>query len=608
MSSEDRNVSMANAIKHYHALFSLPSRKELLILLLLGIPALCGFLYFAYFLSIGKMIEGMAFGLFTLVTPSLILDNSLNYKIGLEDPILTKRRLSGISLFQNIFWLIPLLSFVFLSPLLQEPLPIEYSLSIGFGFGLALRFSTIYSVSMMGVIKVVAISILQPLVSMFFMFIVWGTSNFSLLIMTLSSGILGCLGAIGFLISLNGFGFEKIGMPTFRLFRAFIANWTEGVREPLENYLEDISDEKDLSIVLVAFRNPSKIKAILAVPNFHPGPFKNVGSSHLPLLLEECIVKEVGSLVFVMHGTSGHEHDLPSQTENERFISVARQLLKFDNFSPYATMIKRGQINRGKASCQRFGEGLFVTLTRAPESTEDLPPEAGDISTEFGRLLGFDQVAVVDSHNCINGEWILPQKEVEDVIEAAKETMSESSESSLSRFQVGVSKLYPETYSLEQGMGPSGIGVLVIKMQGSIFCYITLDGNNMVSGLRERILERIRTLGISDGEIVTTDTHMVNALSLSDRGYHPIGEAIDQDLLLNQICEAVNLALEDLEPAEVAWNSGMAKRMKVFGLESLRRQLDFVHDATNYAKMAAAVSYGSCLLILFVLFSKIMIL
>jgi putative membrane protein len=157
-------------------------------------------------------------------------------------------------------------------------------------------------------------------------------------------------------------------------------------------------------------------------------------------------------------------------------------------------------------------------------------------------------------------------------------------------------------------MGPSGIGVLVIKMQGSIFCYITLDGNNMVSGLRERILERIRTLGIFDGEIVTTDTHMVNALSLSDRGYHPIGEAIDQDLLLNQICEAVNLALEDLEPAEVTWNSGMAKRMKVFGLESLRRQLDFVHDATNYAKMAAAVSYGSCLLILFVLFSKIMIL
>jgi putative membrane protein len=394
-------------------------------------------------------------------------------------------------------------------------------------------------------------------------------------------------------------------MPTFRLFRAFIANWTEGVREPLENYLEDISDEKDLSIVLVAFRSPSKIKAILVVPNFHPGPFKNVGSSHLPLLLEECIVKEVGSFVSVMHGTSGHEHDLPSQTENERFISVARQLLKFDNFSPYATTIKRGHMNRGKASCQRFGEGLLVTLTRAPEGTEDLPPEVGDISTEFGWLLGFDQVAIVDSHNCIDGEWTLPQKEVEDIIEVAKETMSESSEESLSHFQVGVSKLYPKTYSLEQGMGPSGIGVLVIKTQGSTFCYITLDGNNMVSDFRERILDRVRTLGILDGEVVTTDTHMVNVLSLSDRGYHPIGEAIDQDLLLDQIYEVVDLALKDLEPAEVAWNSGTAKRMKVFGLKSLRRQLDFVHDATNYAKMSATVSYGSCLLILFVLFSKL---
>ena len=608
MSSKDRNVSMTNAIKHYHTLFSLPSHKDLLILLSLGIPILCGFLYFAYFLSIEKMIEGVIFSLFTLVLPSLILDNSLNYRLGLEDPILTKRRLSGISLFQNIFWLIPLLSFVLVSPLLQEHLPIKYSLSVGFGFGLALRLSTIYSVSTMRIIKVVAISVLQPLISVFLMFTVWGTSNFSLLTLTFSSGILGCVGALGFLIPLNDFGFEKIGMPTFRLFRSFIANWTEGVREPLENYLEDISDEKDLSIVLIAFRSPSKIKAILVVPNFHPGPFKNVGSSHLPLLLEECIVKEVGSFVSVMHGTSGHEYDLPSQTENERFISVARRLLKFDNFSPYATMIKRGQINRGKASCQRFGEGLLVTLTRAPEGTEDLPPEVGDISTEFGRLLGFDQVAIVDSHNCIDGEWILPQKEVEDVIEVAKETMSESSEANLSHFQVGVSKLHPRTYSLEQGMGPSGIGVLVIKTQESIFGYITLDGNNMVSGLRERILERIRTLGISDGEVVTTDTHMVNALSLSDRGYHPIGEAIDQDLLLDQICEAVDLALKDLEPAEVAWNSGTAKCMKVFGLESLRRQLDFVHDATNYAKMSATVSYGSCLLILFVLFSKLVML
>jgi len=606
MDTQERNILMANAIKHYHALFSLPSHRVLLFLLVLGVPAICGLLYAAHFLSIKKTIEGMKFAFLTLVLPSLILDLSLNYKLGSHDPILTKRRLSGVSLFQIAFWLLPPLFFTLVSPLLPSPLSIRYGFSVGFGFGLALRLSVFYPVSSIGIARVIAISLIQPIVSMVIMFIAWGVLDTNLVVITLLSGFLGCIGAIGFLVSLNSFGFEEIGMPTFRLLRAFISNWTEGIRGLLESYFEDISNAKDLSIVLLAFRSSGKIKAILVVPNFHPGPFKNVGSSPLPFLLEESISQETGSFVSVMHGTSGHEHDLASQAENQKFISVAKQLLKFSNFSPYATVLTRSQFNRGKASCQRFGEGLLVTLTRAPESTEDLPPEVGAVLTEFGRNLGFNHVAVVDSHNCIDDNWVLPQEEIEDLVEAAKKTITDSSKNSLSHFEVGVSKLCPDTYSLDQGIGPGGISVLAIKTHGSIFCYITIDGNNMISGLREEILERIYAMGISDGEVVTTDTHMVNALSLSDRGYYPVGEAIDKDLFIDQICDAVDLALRDLEPAEVAWNSGVAKHMKVFGLESLKDQLEFVHEAVNYAKISATVSYGSCLLILLFLCSRLM--
>jgi len=596
---------MTNAVKHFHALFALPSHGGLLALLVLGVPALYGTLHAVYFLSIEKTIEGMAFSLFTLVLPSLILDPSLNHFLGSPDPILTKRRLSGVSLFQAVFWLLPSLFFLLFSPFFGELFPIRYGFSIGFGFVLALRLSVFYSVSTIGVARVIAISTILPIVSMVSMFIAWGDLNSKLLLVAVLSGGLGCIGTWGFLTSLNGFGLERIGMPTFRLFRAFISNWTEGVRELLESYLEDISAERDLSIVFLAFKSSGKIKAVLAVPNFHPGPFKNVGSSPLPLLLEESIAHETGSFVAVMHGTSGHEHDLPSQAENQKFISVARQLLKFTDFSPYATVIKRFQINRGKASCQRFGEGLLVTLTRAPESTEDLPQEIGATLTEFCRHLGLGHAAVVDSHNSIDDDWVLPQEEIKDVEEAAKKAMSRSLKDHLSHFEVGVSKLHPGAYSLDQGMGPSGISVIAIKVRESIMCYITLDGNNIVSGLREKILDRVYALGVSDGEVVTTDTHMVNTLSLSDLGYHPIGEVIDQDPLIDHICNAVKSALKDLEPVEAAWSSGTVKHVKVFGLKSLKNQLDFVHDAVNYAKVSATVSYGSCLLILFVLCSRL---
>jgi len=607
LSVNERNVSITNAVKHYNALFSLPSHKSILFLLVFTVPLICGLIYVVYFFSILKIIQGVLFGLFSFVYPSLILDFSLNRILGSSDPLLTRRRLSAISLFQIGFWLVPSLSVALISLLLPEPLSIEYSLSIGFGFAVALRLSVFYSVSTLDIIQVHALSIIQPVVSIFAMFLFWGGFDSKLLSIVLLSGILGFVGAWGFMLSLDSFGIQKIGMPAFRLLRIFIVNWTEGVREPLEEFLEEISNETNLSIVLLAFRSSGRIKAILAIPNFHPGPFKNVGSSSLPFLLEKTIAHKTDSFVSVVHGTSGHEHDLPSQAENEKFISTAISLLNFDNFSPYATVMNRHRINRGKASCQRFGGGLLVTLTRAPESTEDLPKEVGEVLTDFASNQGLNHVGVVDSHNCIDDEWILPSKEVEDLIDAARRAMSISSNDSLSKFQVGVSKLYPETYSLDQGIGLGGISVILIETQGFLSCYVTVDGNNMIRGLREKILERISSLGISGGEVFTTDTHSVNALSLSQRGYHPIGEVIDHELFIDQIYQTVDRAFADLEPAEAAWNSGQVKNIKVFGLESLRSQLNFIHDAINYAKIAAIISYGSCLIIFSVIFSRMII-
>jgi len=53
----------------------------------------------------------------------------------------------------------------------------------------------------------------------------------------------------------------------------------------------------------------------------------------------------------------------------------------------------------------------------------------------------------------------------------------------------------------------------------------------MVSNLRERILKNIIELGVPDGEILTTDTHVVNA-TITGLGYHPVGEVIDNEKLI----------------------------------------------------------------------------
>ena len=90
--------------------------------------------------------------------------------------------------------------------------------------------------------------------------------------------------------------------------------------------------------------------------------------------------------------------------------------------------------------------------------------------------------------------------------------------------------------------------------------YVVIDGNNMVSGLREEILTSLKGLGIEEGEVFTTDTHSVSALILGKQGYHPIGEAMDKRKLVDYIKQATLEATSKLEPVQGCMQKHYGKR------------------------------------------------
>jgi putative membrane protein len=117
--------------------------------------------------------------------------------------------------------------------------------------------------------------------------------------------------------------------------------------------------------------------------------------------------------------------------------------------------------------------------------------------------------------------------------------------------------------------------------------YITIDGNNMVSGLRERILSAVSEMGVDEGEVFTTDTHAVNAVVLDARGYHPVGEAIDHETLIKCVKEATAKALANLEPAEVGWRTETVPNVKVIGENQIQALCMLVDKASRRARNAA---------------------
>ena len=106
----------------------------------------------------------------------------------------------------------------------------------------------------------------------------------------------------------------------------------------------------------------------------------------------------------------------------------------------------------------------------------------------------------------------------------------------------------------------------------------------MVSELREKILSTLQSVGINEGEVFTTDTHAVNAVILSERGYHPIGEAMDHEKLIDCIKEATLAAMSNLEHAKVAARSITVPNVKVIGEKKLETLCLLTDETLQKAK------------------------
>jgi putative membrane protein len=209
---------------------------------------------------------------------------------------------------------------------------------------------------------------------------------------------------------------------------------------------------------------------------------------------------------------------------------------------------------------------------------EDIPFHLGKEVERLAKTR-FKHVAVVDSHNCITDARIFTEQELADLKEAASLAI-ESPLSSRAEFEMGAAKSAFEVGGPEQGVGPGGISVLVLKTFGQVVAYVTIDCNNMALHLREKILASLECLGINGGEIMTTDTHVVNGLVPARLGYHPLGEAIDHNVVIDHVRATVERAKQDLEEAAVSVSSGSV-RVKSLGSKSLENLMSFMYGVAK---------------------------
>ncbi len=574
VTEDSLNQSMNKARRHYSSLFFLPSFKSALA----GVAAMCliaGSLTVLFYPS----LEGLAFG-FVMGATVFLLDFLVDWVISkkiLADPVFVLRRTVVLSFFSWIFWLAIMLVGFGLG-LVLGPMWWVKTCLMGFAVLLTLRTVVLFSVASAKAFSRLVAVVLQPIASIVPFTVFWIAHNFPLvgfLPFLVISPFVAVISAYYFLNVLDRMGKKENGQPSLTMFRAFMLNWVASLNAPLENFLEQLGEDADVEVSCLKFES-SKPKAAFIVPLVHPGPFKNIGSSLLPSLMKESFEREIGGDACVPLGLLGHELDAASQLQNRKIIDQVVRAAKSLGAIDKATPMVRFSQGFVTANCQIFGKTAFLSFTLAPKTTEDLPQELDSIIRDEAAKLGLESAIVVNAHNSLTENTQI-EASLDTLRSVAVNCMENAALQQALPFEVGSATVHPAEFSLKDGMGAGGITAIVIKVADQTTAYVVVDGNNMVTGLREKIQSALNSTGFKQSEVFTTDTHAVSAVVVGHRGYHPVGEAMNQERLIARISEAVKNAAGNLEVCKVACHSITVPKVRVIGgacLESISILVD----------------------------------
>ena len=522
-------MSTGNIHRRFSLLFTLPSTFKIIFLIIITsfIISVISTVYDSYLELLINIIKlDLIILIITLIETTLLRNNSLA----------SFRRLGFISIISNILWIIFSL-FGYL--ILYE----KFILFIIFGtlISVMFRFLVYRSVFSNNIYTILILSVTQPF---FLTYIILDFKLFNYLLekpILLGSGIILILSVIIILHIVELVGYKIIKISPISMFRAFLKAWTSEEANSLEEIIEELSSSGSVMTNTIIFDKETS-KSILVIPEIHPGPFYPIGSSNLPFNIFEHFQKR-GFSPLILHGVSGHDLNLSSRKE------VDKLLLSYENLNSLSkgkTCSIPIDFRVGKALAHgiAFGDTAIIFLTLSPHGMEDFPREIIRPLEEESKLHEFKHLLLVDTHNSQGNEYY--NKDSLDIIDVSKKILNKLKESEQFEFKIGFSNSLQFKKKISKDIGPAGISVILIEVNKKQFLLISVDTNNIRKGLREEIINNLKSLNINILDICTSDTHVTAGKVITNFGYVALGDDIQPEYLINIIKDLYEKALLDL--------------------------------------------------------------
>lgn len=582
-------------IKYYSYLFSFPSYRTLIVVVAI-MPAMACTLSSYLQRGADGFIIGLELGFLGITVPIMFVD-LLTLLLLREDEYMSPRRVAILS-YSSVLVLV---AFIISSSVIASLTGFEWitdrSLMFAIGLNGFLRNLAITVLSTRNVVTKLVVIFAQP-ASLFSSTYIMFPSYRTLLIPGVLGLVIMVAGSGLILWTMGRWEDEHHRIKLLPLFRSFILAWADKVSGPLEEQIARMGELRDLQVDSMIFRDAEgSCKAGLIIPYIHPGPFRDVGSSSMPKVLSEGLGNRLGGEVLVAHGISTHELDLTKSSEIDRIFDLVYSGLPLGEVSQTSTGVIIVEREGAKVSCQMFGRIAFLTMTLSPKSYDDLPEELRQRIWDKAGEMGLTAM-IVDSHNSIQRDDELQSIDVENLYEAAISAMKKAEGVNQGKFSVGASRIIPDEWKLEDGMGPCGVATLLVKPEeGDEFAYVVLDGNNIISGARESILSEVKTRTSIEAELLTSDTHLVNAIGATTRGYYPLGERTERRRLAEYVSMTIEEANSKLAECTASYSRVMVPGLMVLGEKGLSLISEVLESAFSLFKRSAIVSIASSLIL-----------
>ena len=376
---------------------------------------------------------------------------------------------------------------------------------------------------------------------------------------------------------------DRAGYPnfksTFSVLQAFLSAWTENKQEKIEEIFESRSSVDEIRTRMMKFEREGDKQVFVVLPDIHPGPFNPIGGSNLPQKLFNFFENNA----IVLHSISDHSKNLPTTAEVNKYLdSLKNSIPKYSGNECTLPLITKS--NDFTLTCIGFKTSVLMIISK-DSGMEDLPYSIIEKIEQFAKELGFSDIMIVDAHNALGSKISYTE---ETALTALALTSLEKLEGKqYYTYEIGYSNSLTSVFRIIE-LGGAGIGVLNLRINNEDHLIGWSDSNNLVNGLRIRILRELNKAGINMLEICSSDTHSSSG-KRTRQGYYALGNVTNDKDIIRAFSEISSKAMSKTTPSSFSYLDSYSQ-IKLMGRDQFDNYATALNRSMNITKVSLTIT------------------